>query len=134
MTNDAGRCPDGEPMNTLPARLPALLACALLLSGAAGAQDYPNKPARIIVTVLPGGGSDLLARLVAGRLGDSLGKPFVVEYRPGADSGIGLEAIAKSTPDGYTLGLATSGLSIHQALSVKKRPFDAIKHGVCTNK
>ncbi len=114
-------------MNTFPRRSLALLACMLLLPFSVSAQDYPNKPARIIVTVLPGGGSDLLARLVAGRLGDSLGKPFVVEYRPGADSAIGLDAIAKSTPDGYTLGLATSGLSIHQALSVKKRPFDAIK-------
>ena len=109
-------------------RLTLLLAClALGLAPAARAQGYPVKPSRVIVTVLPGGGSDLLARLVAGRMGEVLGKPFVVEYRPGADSGIGLEAIARSAPDGYTFGVATSGLSIHQALSVKKRPFDAIR-------
>lgn len=98
-----------------------------LVSFGAMAQDYPSKASRIIVTVLPGGGSDLLARLVAGKLSDTLGKPFVVEYRPGADSAIGLEAIARAPADGYTWGVATSGMSIHQALSSKKRPFDAIK-------
>ena len=102
-------------------------AAAALFSLATLAQDYPSKPSRVIVTVLPGGGSDLLARLVAGRLSETLGKPFVVEYRPGGDSAIGLEAIARSPADGYTMGVATSGLSIHQALSVKKRPFDAIR-------
>lgn len=107
----------------------AACAAAIAALGSIGAmaQDYPAKPSRIIVTVLPGGGSDLLARLVAGRLGEVLGKPFVVEYRPGGDSAIGLEAIAKSPADGYTMGVATSGLSIHQALSVKKRPFDAVR-------
>ncbi len=104
-----------------------LVICALLLPLGTLAQDYPAKASRVIVTVLPGGGSDLLARLVAGRLGETLGKPFVVEYRPGADSAIGLEAIARAPADGYTMGVATSGLSIHQALAVKKRPFDAIK-------
>ena len=104
-----------------------IAACALPLPFGAWGQDYPNRASRIIVTVLPGGGSDLLARLVAGRLSETLGKPFVVEYRPGADSAIGLGLIAKAPPDGYTLGLATSGMSVHQALDVKKRPFDAVK-------
>lgn len=104
-----------------------LAVCVLPLSMCAWGQDYPNRPSRIIVTVLPGGGSDLLARLLAGRLTETLGKPFVVEYRPGADSGIGLEAIARAPADGYTLGVATSGMSIHQALAAKKRPFDAIR-------
>ncbi|OGA04318.1 MAG: hypothetical protein A3H35_14320 [Betaproteobacteria bacterium RIFCSPLOWO2_02_FULL_62_17] len=112
-------------MNTFPCRLLAI--CALLFTFTASGQDYPSKPSRIIVTVLPGGGSDLLARLIAGRLSETLGKPFVVEYRPGADSAIGLEAIAKAPADGYTLGVATSGMSIHQALAPKKRPFDVIR-------
>jgi tripartite-type tricarboxylate transporter receptor subunit TctC len=107
-------------------RVCIVLFCVLISFGAM-AQDYPSKASRVIVTVLPGGGSDLLARLVAGRLADTLGKPFVVEYRPGADSAIGLEAIARAPADGYTWGVATSGLSIHQALSSKKRPFDATK-------
>ena len=104
-----------------------VMGLAMSWVGASHAQDYPVKPSRIIVTVLPGGGSDLLARLVSQRMTETLGRPFVVEYRPGGDSGIGLEAIARSAPDGYTWGVATSGLSIHQALSAKKRPFDAVK-------
>jgi len=94
---------------------------------AAQAQDYPNRVVHTIVTVMPGGGSDLLARLVSGRLSETLGKPFIVEYRPGGDSAIGLNMIAKAPPDGYTLGIATSGLSINQALNPGKRPFDAIR-------
>jgi tripartite-type tricarboxylate transporter receptor subunit TctC len=111
-------------------RCPAawLLALAALACAApAPAQDYPNRTVRTIVTVLPGGGSDLLARLVSARLNEVFGKPFIVEYRPGGDSGIGLNMIARAPADGYTLGIATSGLSIHQALDVKKRPFDAIR-------
>lgn len=104
-----------------------LAAGALTCAFSALAQDYPTRTVRTIVTVLPGGGSDLLARLVSTRLSETLGKPFIVEYRPGADSAIGLGMIAKAPADGHTLGIATSGLSIHQALDVKKRPFDAIK-------
>jgi len=101
----------------------AALACAFAVQ----AQDYPNRTVRTIVTVLPGGGSDLLARLVSTRLSETFGKPFIIEYRPGGDSGIGLGMIARAPADGYTFGIATSGLSIHQALDVKKRPFDAIR-------
>ncbi|MFM9968397.1 MAG: Bug family tripartite tricarboxylate transporter substrate binding protein [Burkholderiales bacterium] len=112
-------------MNLIRHLLPALVATMFCHTGFA--QDYPAKASRVIVTVLPGGGSDLLARLISQRMGELLGRPYVVEYRPGADSAIGLEAIAKAPADGYTFGVATSGLSIHQALSSKKRPFDANK-------
>ena len=57
------------------------------------------------------------------------GKPFVVEYRPGANSAIGLDAIANAPADGYTIGVATSGMSIHQALAVKKRGGSAAEFG-----
>lgn len=104
-----------------------LAAAALACVFSAQAQDYPNRNVRTIVTVLPGGGSDMLARLVSARLSEVLGKPFIIEYRPGGDSAIGLNAIARAPADGYTFGIATSGLSINQALLVKKRPFDAIR-------
>ena len=90
------------------------------------AQDYPAKPSRVIVTVLPGGGSDLLARLMAGRLGDALGKPFVVEYRPGADSAIGLEAIARAPADGYTILHTTTSAAINPSVQ-RKLPYDTLK-------
>jgi tripartite-type tricarboxylate transporter receptor subunit TctC len=82
-------------------RIAALLFCMLV--GAAHAQDYPSKPVRILVPYGPGGATDIIARIVAQRLGESLGQSFVVENRPGANGNLALEAAAKAPADGYTL-------------------------------
>jgi tripartite-type tricarboxylate transporter receptor subunit TctC len=82
-------------------RLPTLLFC--LLIGSAAAQDYPTKPVKILVPYGPGGATDIIARILAARLSESLGQSFVVENRQGANGNIALEAAAKSAPDGYTL-------------------------------
>ena len=82
---------------------------AALLSAAAFAQPYPSKPIRIIVAYPPGGGTDVLARLVGKYLNDSLGQPVVIENRAGANGGIGLDFVAKSPPDGYTLLAIAAG-------------------------
>jgi tripartite-type tricarboxylate transporter receptor subunit TctC len=80
----------------------ALLFC-ILFGTLCHAQDYPTKPVRILVPYGPGGATDIIARIVAQRLGESLGQSFVVENRPGANGNLALEAAAKAPADGYTL-------------------------------
>ena len=92
----------------------------------ATAQDYPNKPIRMIVPLAPGGAADLLARFVSQGLTVSLGKPVVVENRSGGGGNIGSDFVAKSAPDGYTLLLAGIPQAIGMSL-YKKLPYDMAK-------
>ena len=89
-------------------RWTVMLAVALFC-GAALAQPYPSKPIRFIVSFPPGGSSDLIARAIAPHMSNRLGQPVVVENRPGAGGMIGVDAVAKAPPDGYTIGLAAAG-------------------------
>jgi len=89
-------------------RLLALLVAALL-STAVQAQAYPNRPIRFIVSFPPGGSSDLIARMIAPRMAGRMGQPVLVENRPGGGGNIGVDAVAKAPPDGYTIGLAAAG-------------------------
>jgi tripartite-type tricarboxylate transporter receptor subunit TctC len=85
------------------------LLAALAFCFGASAQSYPVKPIRFIVSFPPGGSSDLIARAIAPHLSSRLGQPVVVENRPGAGGMIGVDAVAKAAPDGYTVGLAAAG-------------------------
>ena len=81
----------------------ASVVAGLALPFTAAAQPFPNKALRIIVPATPGGSSDVLARAIALKLQDALGKPVIVEYKPGAGTNIGNDFVAKSVPDGYTI-------------------------------
>jgi len=105
-----------------------LLATAIAaLAGAANAQVYPNKPLRFIVTQGPGGSSDLFARTVAKKLGESLGQPVVVENRAGAEGIVGTEVAAKSPADGYTILFSANSVLTQNPFLYKKLPYDALK-------
>src|SRR6185369_8710677 len=83
--------------------LAVVASLALALAHAAFAQSFPSRPIRIVVTYPPGGGADLMARLVAPKMSEVLGQPVVVENKPGASGQIGATEVARSAPDGYTL-------------------------------
>ncbi|MEZ5765075.1 MAG: tripartite tricarboxylate transporter substrate binding protein [Xanthobacteraceae bacterium] len=79
---------------------------AVAIPATLAAQPYPNKPVRFIVPVAAGGSTDTTARIVAEAMSASLGQPFVIENRPGAATTIGIDLVAKSKPDGYTVGIS----------------------------
>lgn len=97
-----------------------------LMPQMAFAQAYPTKPIRIIVPATPGGTSDIFARAIALKLQDSLGKPVLVEYKPGASTNIGTDYVAKSAPDGYTLLINGITLSVNPVL-YSSLPFSPTK-------
>ncbi|MGH8672902.1 MAG: Bug family tripartite tricarboxylate transporter substrate binding protein, partial [Burkholderiales bacterium] len=97
--------------------LRTLLAAALALaSTAALAQDWPTKPVRFIVPYPPGGGTDVIARIVQQRMSEAIGQTIVIENRGGAGGAVGTEAAAKSTPDGYTFLFTLSSHTINPLL------------------
>ena len=108
-------------------RLVLALLLALLAAPVAQAQDYPTRNVTFIVPTGPGAGTDLLARILAPRLSERLGKSVVVENRPGAGTVIAADAVAKANPDGYTILMGTSTpLAINASLH-KKLPYDPAK-------
>src|SRR5205814_9116174 len=96
-----------------------LLACALLVGHAQAQDAWPSKPIRFILPFPPGGGTDILGRLIAENLSTRLGQPVVTENRGGAGGNVGAEAAARSAPDGYTLVLVAPSLAISPSLYSK---------------
>lgn len=102
-----------------------VIVCAIGAT-ASDAQTWPNRPVRIIVPLAPGGGSDILARLMAQHMGETLGQTFIVENKPGAGTVIGAELAAKSAPDGYTLYATSPNIVINHGLHPKLN-YDALR-------
>ena len=104
-----------------------LLACLLgVLSTSCFAQNYPDKPIKLIIPYTPGGGTDTVGRMLAEKISTDLKWTILVDNKPGAGGNIGMDLVAKAKPDGYTLGMGqTSNLAINPAL-MSKMPFDAV--------
>jgi tripartite-type tricarboxylate transporter receptor subunit TctC len=96
------------------------------ISGGAHAQSFPQRPLRMLVGFAPGGANDILARIVAHKLSESMGQPVVVENRPGNAGLIAAEILAKAPPDGYTLMLGSTGTQTIAPHLTPKLPFDAL--------
>src|ERR1035437_3587560 len=135
-----GRSPNRQmPRNGIPSRSPSpkgnkmkfttAVACLSLgLAGAwAQAQTYPTKPVHMVVPFVPGGGNDLVGRVIAARLTQSLGQSFLVENRGGANGFIGAKAVADAAPDGYTILMGPSGPMAISPAIYSKMPYSPTK-------
>jgi tripartite-type tricarboxylate transporter receptor subunit TctC len=109
-----------------PALRTVVVVIALVASQCAVAQDYPVRPIRLIVPSAPGGASDIIARIVAPRIGEAMGKQVVVDNRSGASNLIGVSLVAKSAPDGYTIGITPASLAINPSIFAKM-PYDTLR-------
>ncbi len=108
----------------------ALVACSMLAmaqSSVLAQTDWPGKPVRIIVPFPAGGSTDMVARQLAQHLSTTFGQQFIVDNKGGASGNIGTDAVAKAAPDGYTIGLSTSGPLANNKSLYKAMPFDAQK-------
>ena len=101
-----------------------LFVASALIGITTHAQNYPNRPVRLIVPFTPGGGVDIVARAMAQKMSEGLGQSIVIDNRAGAGSSIGMELAARAAPDGYTVLIASSTLAINPAL-YKNLPYDA---------
>ena len=105
----------------------AAVALAFVIAGTAFAQAYPSRPIKVIVPFPPGEAADIMARLIVPKVADRLGQPVVVENRPGASGQIGLDLVARGTPDGYTIGVGQGGNLVVAPHTYKKIPYDPLK-------
>ncbi len=100
--------------------------CVCAVATQAVAQSYPRRPIRLIVPFGAGGGTDNLARIIEPSVSRALGQSLIIDNRPGAGSVIGMEAVAKAAPDGYTLVMTDTSIAVNPSLH-KSLPYDTLK-------
>lgn len=113
-------------MNLLMKQTLCAVTAALACAGAVHAQKFPAKPLRFVVGLAPGGGTDIVARLVGNKLSADVGQQVMVDNRPGASGNIAAELVARASPDGYTLVVVTASHAINPSL-FSKMSYDPIK-------
>jgi tripartite-type tricarboxylate transporter receptor subunit TctC len=102
--------------------------CALFgLAGGGAAQNFPSKPIRMVVGFAPGGAVDIVARTIAAPMGDALGQPVVIDTRPGANGMLGADLVAKSPPDGHTIGLVSISSLVLNVHMHAKPPYHTVR-------
>src|SRR5258705_5746587 len=121
-----GARPPGSWHSIMRRLITAMFAAAFIYALGAGAQNYPSKPVRIIVPYSPGGGIDTVARMMAQKLTEQIGGPFLIENRPGAAGVVGAEVVAHAAPDGYTLLASATEFAINPIVR-PKLPYDSFK-------
>jgi len=112
--------------NAVKALRPLLIGLALLCPALAMAQDFPNKTIRLIVPFPPGGPNDIIARVVGQRMSEILKQPIIIDNRSGQGGVVGTDVVAKSAPDGYTIGIASAG-ALAISPSMEKVAYDTLK-------
>src|SRR5437588_12514419 len=114
-------------VEAMKARLTGAVACLLFFVPGAAAQTYPARQITLVVPFAPGGPADFLGRLIGQKMGDDLGQQIVVDNRPGANTIIGAQAVAKAAPDGYTLLMAIDGTLVMNPFLYSKLAYDPFK-------
>ena len=114
-------------MTKIGGRLTLALALLVALATAVQAQNYPSRQINLIVPFAPGGPADFLARLIGQKMGEDLGQQVVIDNRPGANTIIGAQVVAKAAPDGYTLLMAIDGTLVMNPFLYSKLPYDPFK-------
>ena len=118
---------DGVVRVVLGILLPVMFSAGILAAGEVAAQAYPNKPIRLIIGFPPGGSNDIVARIVAPKLGELLGVQVIVENRAGANATIAADLVAKSAPDGHTVMLGSTSALVISPHTYSKLPYDTLR-------
>ena len=103
-----------------------VLLFALVVTATSGAQSYPTRTVRVLVPYAPGGGSDILGRMLSPKVSEELGQQFVIDNRPGGNATIGTQMMARAAPDGYTIGVVDNAFTTNPSL-FRNLPYDALK-------